>query len=70
MRDILVSLVLFDYPIKGFLGQKLDELCKYIRSGVYTALRLCLGQYTKSNVNVGRIDVFTFGWYSKVNLSS
>lgn len=26
--DILISVVLFDYPIKGFLWQKLDELCK------------------------------------------
>lgn len=50
--DILVSVILFDYLIKGFLWQKLDELSKYIRSGVHIALRLGLGQYTKSNVDV------------------
>ena len=53
--DILVSVILFDYPIKGFLWQKLDELCKYIRSVVHIALRLGLGQYMKSNVDVGCI---------------
>lgn len=43
--DILVSIILFDYPIKGFLWQKPDQLCKYIRYGVHIALWLGLGQY-------------------------
>ena len=55
--DILVSVILFDYPIKGFLWQKLDELCKYIRSGVHIALTLGLRQYIKSNVDVEFITV-------------
>ncbi len=57
MLDILVSVILFDYPIKGFLWQKFDELCKYIRSGIHIALRIGLGQYMKSNVDVGRFAV-------------
>ncbi len=57
MLDILVSIILFDYPIKDFLWQKFDELCKYIRSCVHIALRLGLGQYMKSNVDVDRIAV-------------
>ena len=57
MLDILVSVILFDYPIKDFLWQKFDELCKYIRSCVHIALRLGLGQYMKSNVDVDRIAV-------------
>lgn len=52
--DILISVVLFDYPIKGLLWQKLDKLGKYIRSCVHIALRLGLGQYMKSNVDVDR----------------
>lgn len=55
--DILVSVILFDYPIKSFLWQKLDELCEYIRSGVHIALRFGLRQYMKSNVDVGYIAV-------------
>ncbi len=55
--DMLVSVIMFNYPIKGFLWQKLDELCKYIRSSVHIALWLGLGQYMKSNVDVGRIAV-------------
>ena len=55
--DILVSVILLDYPIKGFLWQKLDELCKYIRSRVHIALKLGLRQYMKSNVDVGFIAV-------------
>ena len=55
--DILVSVILFDYPIKGFLWQKLNELCKYIRSVVHIAMRLYLGQYTKSNVDVSFVAV-------------
>lgn len=55
--DILVSVILFDYPIKGFLWKKLDDLCKYIRSRVHIALRFDLGQYMKSNVDVGCIAV-------------
>ena len=55
--DILVPVILFHYPIKGFFWQKLDELCKYIRSSVHIALRIDLGQYMKSNVDVGLIAV-------------
>ncbi len=58
LLDILVSVILFNYPIKGFLWQKLDKLCKYIRSSVHIALRISLGQYTKSNVDVGFVAVF------------
>lgn len=56
--DILVSFILFDYPIKSFLWQKLDQLCKYIRSDVHIALRIGLGQYMKSNVDVGFVSVY------------
>ena len=55
--DVLIPVILFDYPIKGFLWKELNELCKYIRSGVHIALRLGLRQYTKSNVDVGLITV-------------
>ncbi|MEI7663893.1 MAG: hypothetical protein WCK34_16920 [Bacteroidota bacterium] len=44
-------------PIKSFLWQKLDKLCKYIRSGMHLASRVGLGQYMKSNVDVGLIAV-------------
>ena len=57
MLDILISVILFDDPVKGFLWQKLDELCKYIRSVVHIALRLGLGQYRNSNVDVDCIAV-------------
>jgi hypothetical protein len=55
--DIFVSVILFDYPIKGFLWQKFDQLCKYIRSRVHIALKLGLGQYMKSNVDVRFVAV-------------
>ncbi len=55
--DILVSVILFDFPIKGFLWKKFDELRKYIRSVVHIALRLGLKQNTKSNVDVGFIAI-------------
>ena len=55
--DILFSVILFYYPIKSFLWQKLDQLYKYIRSGVHIALRVGLGQFMKSNVDVGLVLV-------------
>lgn len=57
MLNMLVSVILFDYPIKNFLWKKLDELCKYIRSCVHIALRLGLRQYMKSNVDVACVAV-------------
>jgi len=50
--DVLVSIIVFDDPIKSFLRQQFDELCKYICSRVHIALSIKLKQYTKSNVDV------------------
>jgi hypothetical protein len=57
MLDIPVSVILFDYPIKGFLWQKFDQLCKYIKSAVHFASKNVFNQNIKSNVEVGSIPV-------------
>jgi hypothetical protein len=55
--DVLVSFIIFDDPIKSFLRQQFDELCKYISSSIHIALRLKLKQYMKSNVDVKLLAV-------------
>jgi len=50
--NVLVSIMVFDDPIKSFLGKQFEELCKYISSGVHIVLSLKLKQYMKSNVDV------------------
>jgi len=46
---VLVLVIIFENPIKNFLGQQFDELCKDISSSVLIVLGLKFKQYMKSN---------------------